>query len=83
MRWPMKITEAIAMEHVILSSVFDEVERALPRLESAAEVARMASILERLLEIHEAGEVTFAFLPLDHALYQQGQLDRMHHDRRE
>ena len=42
----MKITEAIALEHVTLLRVFDEVERVLPRLRSLLEVCTIATILE-------------------------------------
>ena len=79
----MWITQAIAAEHVTLLRVFDEVERALPDFESAAEVGRLAGILENVLRTHGKLETKLAFLPLDHALHHQKQLKVLHHDHRE
>lgn len=80
---PMQITEAIALEHATLLRVFDQVERVLPRLGSAAEVGTMATILEGLLRIHAELEVKFAFVAVDHALHQKGRLMTLHEDHQE
>jgi len=79
----MKITEAIALEHATLLRVFEQVERVLPRVRSAAEVGRMATILEGLLSSHAELEINFAFVALDHALYRKGRLTTLHEDHRE
>ena len=79
----MLVTQAIAAEHVTLLRVFDEVERALPDFESAAEVGRLARILESVLQTHGKLETKLAFLPLDHALHHQKRLKVLHHDHRE
>ena len=79
----MIVTEAIALEHATLLRVFDEVERVLPGVRSAAEVGRMAAIVEGLLRTHAQLEVDFAFVPLDHALKQKGRLATLHQDHRE
>ena len=79
----MKITEAIALEHVTLLRVFDEVERVLPRLRSLAEVTTLATIVEGLLRTHGQLETDFAFVALDHALSHKRRLAALHQDHRE
>ena len=79
----MTITEAIALEHVTLSRVFDQVERVLPGLGSTAEVGRMATILEGLLGTHAQLETNLAFVALDHALQHKKRLVTLHQEHRE
>ena len=79
----MQVTEAIALEHATLSRVFDQVERVLPRLRSAAEVGTMAAMLEGLLTTHAELEINFAFVALDHALRHKRRLTTLHEDHRE
>jgi hypothetical protein len=79
----MQVTEAIALEHATLLRVFDQVERVLPRLRSAAEVGTLATILEGLLTTHAELEVNFAFVALDHALHHKRRLTSLHEDHRE
>ena len=79
----MQVTEAIALEHATLLRVFDQVERVLPRLKSAAAVGAMASILEGLLTSHARLEINFAFVALDHALQHKRRLTTLHEDHQE
>lgn len=79
----MKITETLLAEHTIFCTVFDEIERVLPSLGSAAEVQRMAGIVETMLKGHGEREASLAYRVLDHVLAQQGQLQRMHSDHEE
>jgi hemerythrin-like domain-containing protein len=79
----MKITEALVAEHTIFLSVFDQIERVLPSLTTPAEVRTMASIVEGLLEGHAQTETNLAYLALDHALADNGELNRMHQDHHE
>lgn len=79
----MKITEAIALEHASLLRVFDQVERVLPGLSSAAEVGTLATILEGLLSIQAQLEANFAFAALDDALRHKGRLTALHEGHRE
>ena len=76
----MGITEAIAMEHVTLRRVFDQVERILPQLQSAAEVCAMAMVLEGLLGTHAQLEVDFAFAALDPAPHGKRGLATLHEE---
>jgi hemerythrin-like domain-containing protein len=79
----MKITEALVAEHTIFLSVFDQIERVLPSLNTPAEVRTMASIVEGLLEGHAKTETNVAYLALDHVLADNGELKRMHQDHHE
>jgi hypothetical protein len=79
----MKITEAIALEHATLLRVFDQVERVLPGLSSAAEVGTLATILEGLLSTQAQLEANFAFAALDDALRHKGLLAAPHEGHRE
>jgi len=79
----MKITEALAAEHTIFLTVFDEIEQVLPSLTTPSEIRTMARIVEALLQDHAETETSLAYLALDHALQHQGELDRMHHDHHE
>ncbi len=79
----MKITEALIAEHRIYLSVFEQIERVLPSLATPAELSTMAGIVEGLLQSHAARETNLAYLALDHALAEKGQLDRMHQDHAE
>jgi hemerythrin-like domain-containing protein len=79
----MKITEALAAEHTIFLSVFEQIERVLPSLATPAEVQTMASIVEALLEGHARTETNLAYLALDHVMEHNGELKRMHQDHHE
>ncbi len=79
----MKITEVLAAEHAMFLTVFDQIERDLPSLSTSAEVATMARIVEALLRGHAETETSLAYLALDHALAQNGELHRMHQDHHE
>jgi hemerythrin-like domain-containing protein len=79
----MNITEALAVEHGIFLSVFDQIERVLPSLSSPIEVRTMASIVEGLLQGHAETEANMAYLALDHVLAQNGEIKRLHQDHHE
>ena len=79
----MLVTEAIAVEHATLIRLMEQVERVLPRVASGAEIGRMATMLEGLLEQHRELETNFGFLPLDHTLKHRKALALLHHDHQE
>ena len=79
----MKITEALVAEHTIFLGVFDQIERALPSLNTPAEVGTMARIVEGMLEGHAKAETDLAYLALDHVLAHNGELKRMHQEHQE
>jgi hemerythrin-like domain-containing protein len=76
----MKITEILATEHRIFLSVFGQIERALNEVVTLTEVRMLARIVEGMLHSHSETETELAFLALDHALQDKGQLDRLHEE---
>jgi len=79
----MQVTEAIALEHASLLRVFGQIERVLPRLRSAAEVATLAMIVEGMLRTHAELEVNLAFVALDHTLHHKRRLTILYQDHQE
>jgi hypothetical protein len=79
----MKITEALIAEHIVFGRVFNQVERVLPSWTTPAGVRALAEMLEGLLRGHEDAEVEFAYVPLDHALAEDGGLQAFYQDHRE
>jgi hemerythrin-like domain-containing protein len=79
----MKITEALVAEHTVFSTIFTQIERALPELTTLAAVKAFARLVEALLEEHGRTEEDLAYAALDHALENKGQLDRLYEDHRE
>ena len=79
----MKITDALLAEHVVFHNVFDHMERALPRLKTAAEVKVLASLMESLLRDHSRTEEELVFAPLAHCLEQIGQRDTFEQEHEE
>ena len=79
----MKITEALVAEHTIFQGVFDQIELALPSLDTPAEISTMARLVEGLLEGHAKTETNLAYLALDHVLANKGELKRMHQEHHE
>lgn len=64
----MKITEALLAEHAVFHNLFDYLERAVPRLESAAEIGALAQLLESMLDAHSKMEDELVIEPLNHCL---------------
>jgi hypothetical protein len=71
------------MEHVVYREVFDQIEQLLAGTRSASEVKLLASVAEGLLAGHGETETNLAYAALDHALADQGALDRLHQDHQE
>ena len=77
------ITDALLLEHRFLLELFGEVERSLPEAATVGEVRILARLIERLLEDHAGAEKDLAYGALDHVLYNERRLDRMHQDHHE
>ena len=77
------ITDTLIVEHRILSELFSEVERCLPELTALGEVRLLARLIERLLEDHAGAEQDLAYRALDHLLFHEERLERMHQDHQE
>lgn len=79
----MKITEALLAEHQVFHSLFDHVERALPRLKTLAEIKVLAALIEASLKAHSDAEDELLFAPLEHCIEQLGQADTFHKEHEE
>lgn len=79
----MKITEALFAEHQVFHSLFDHVERTLPRLRTLAEIKAVAAILESALKAHSATEDELLVAPMEHCIEQLGQADTFHDEHEE
>jgi hemerythrin-like domain-containing protein len=77
------ITKILVMEHAVFCEVFDQIERVLAGSTSAPEVKALASVVEGLLHGHAETETELAYPALDHALADQGALDRLYQDHHE
>jgi hemerythrin-like domain-containing protein len=77
------ITEALIVEHSIFCSMFDEIEQALSRLSTVAEVRLLTDLVDSLLEGHSETETELAYVALDHVLENEGHLERLNQDHRE
>jgi hemerythrin-like domain-containing protein len=77
------ITDALISEHQFFKDLFDQLEGLLPGLKTSTEVRLFAALLERLLRSHADAEDNLAYIALDHALDDQGHLERLHHEHQE
>ena len=79
----MKITEALFAEHLVFHSLFDHLEKAAPRLKTAAEVKSLAALMESLLAAHSRTEDELFIGPLEHCFEQIGQRESFHQEHNE
>jgi hemerythrin-like domain-containing protein len=79
----MKITQALLAEHVVFHSLFDYIERTLPKLETQAEVKALAALLEFMLRGHGAVEDELIMAPLEPVFQQIGQQENFHEEHEE
>lgn len=79
----MKITEALLAEHAVFHTLFDHLERALPRTHSLNEVKALGEVLESALTAHSKAEDLLLLDPLEHCLQELGQSDTFHHEHQE
>jgi hemerythrin-like domain-containing protein len=77
------ITETLTMEHGVFCRLFNQIERMSPPPQSLAEIQMLGRLIEGLLTDHSDIENNLAYLALDHALADRGQLDRLYEDHRE
>jgi hemerythrin-like domain-containing protein len=77
------IIETLVMEHVVFRTVFDEIERVLPGLNSTQEVTVLSTVVEGVLGRHAEMETNLAYAALDHVLAEKGTLDCLHQDHQE
>lgn len=79
----MTIIEALVAEHRVFLTLFEQIERELPRVKTVDEIALLCRLLEAPLHNHGGAEADLAYIALDHILHQQNRLTRLHHDHQE
>lgn len=79
----MRITDILMVEHTVFRAMFDEIERALRKSATIAEVRVFARTLTVLLRQHGESEQNLAYTALDHMLKEKGQLNRLFTEHRE
>jgi hemerythrin-like domain-containing protein len=76
----MKITEALLAEHAVFHTLFDHVERTVPRARTTAEVRSLAALVATVLAPHSNAEDTLLLQALDHCIEQLGQYKTFHEE---
>lgn len=79
----IKITDALATEHAVFLTVFDQIEQILPKIASTEEATRFSALIKGLLENHAGTEDSMVYVALDHALANKGQLTHLHQEHQE
>jgi hemerythrin-like domain-containing protein len=79
----MKITEALAAEHVVFHNLFDHLEKTVPRIRTLAQLRSLAALLEAMLEVHSVTEDQLLMEPLEPSLAQIGQHENFHAEHQE
>ena len=74
------ITNFLTTEHVVFCELFDEIDRLLPDVRTAAEVRLISRLVEGVLSRHAEVEQNLAFAALDHALAEKGELNHLYQD---
>ena len=79
----MTILEGLKAEHRVFLSVFDQIERDLPKVKTVDEIKFVSRVLQGLLYEHGQEENDLAYIALDHILKQRNQQTRLYHDHQE
>jgi hemerythrin-like domain-containing protein len=76
----MRITEALLAEHAVFHTLFDHVERTVPRARTTVEIRSLAALLATVLTPHTKAEDTLLLQSLDHCIEQLGQYKSFHEE---
>ncbi len=76
----MKITEALQAEHVVFHSLFDHIEKSVPKLKTLAELRLLANLTETMLAAHSQTEDELFMKPLEPSFEQIGHCATFHHE---
>jgi hemerythrin-like domain-containing protein len=76
----MKITEALSAEHQVFHSLFDYIERNVPRSKTLGEVELLAGLMETMLAAHSRTEDELFIGPLEHCFEQIGHRETFHQE---
>jgi hemerythrin-like domain-containing protein len=77
------ITNFLTTEHALFCELFDEIDRLLPDVRTAAEVRLLSRLVEGVLSRHADVEQNLAYAALDHALAEKGELNQLYQDHEE
>jgi hemerythrin-like domain-containing protein len=77
------ITNFLTTEHALFCELFDEIDRLLPDVRTAAEVRLLSRLVEGVLSRHADVEQNLAYAALDHALAEKGELNQLYQDHQE
>src|SRR5436190_13530307 len=76
----MKITEALMAEHTVFHSLFDHLEKTVPKARTLAEIQTLAALMETMLEAHSRTEDDLFIAPLEHCFEQIGHRETFHQE---
>ena len=79
----MTIIDGLVAEHRVFLMLFDQVEQALPGINTVEEIGLLCRLLEAPLHDRGGAETDLAYIALDHILHQKNHLTRLHHDHQE
>jgi len=77
------ITNFLTTEHALFCEMFDEIDRLLPDVRTAAEVRLISRLVEGVLSRHADVEQNLAYAALDQALAEKGELNQLYQDHEE
>jgi hypothetical protein len=77
------ITNFLTTEHALFCELFDEIDRLLPGVRTAAEVRLLSRLVEGVLSRHADVEQNLAYAALDHALAEKGEMNQLYQDHEE
>lgn len=77
------IIDGLIAEHRVFLTLFDQIERSLPEMKTAAEIAVVCRLLARLIHDHGTAETDLAYITFDHVLKEQNRCTRLTHDHEE
>jgi hemerythrin-like domain-containing protein len=77
------ITNFLTTEHSLFCELFDEIDRLLPGVRTAAEVRLLSLLVEGVLSRHADVEQNLAYAALDQALAEKGELNQLYQDHEE
>src|ERR1035438_4013293 len=74
------IANFLTTEHALFCELFDEIDRLLPDVRTAAEVRLLGRLVEGVLCRHADVEQNLAYAALDPALAAKGELNQLYQD---
>ncbi len=79
----MKITEALQAEHFVFHSIFDYLEKTVPKIQNLVEIKALADLLETVHEAHSRVEDQLILEPLSDCLDNLAQAENFEAEHKE